>query len=175
VSRPFRDRFVVTRATDTASGETYAIESTSEKGGLTSFLTCYSTGGFTIRKARPLRQTDTKILIASDHGIAEDKGFTPDRSFDLAFVAVCISDRSDKPEFVSTAQRAWSAGRLVWTEWVIHPRSAIAFDKPSAFDEERALTNCDLAFSAHDHTNYTNYTKWIISSCVVRIFRGHNL
>ncbi len=81
--------FVVTRAHDTASWETYAIEINLRKGGTTHpFLTLqFLTGGIYDPESATFIAPNghKKFLIASDHlESPKYKGFTPDDLFDLA-------------------------------------------------------------------------------------------
>jgi hypothetical protein len=80
--------FVVTRAHDTASWETYAIEINLRKGGTTHpFLTLqFLTGGTYDSKSATFVAPNghKKFLVASDHlKSPKYKGFTPDDLFDL--------------------------------------------------------------------------------------------
>jgi PGM1 C-terminal domain len=80
--------FVVTRAHDTASWETYAIEINLRKGGTTHpFLTLQFLTGGTYDSERAIFVAPNghkKFLVASDHlKSPKYKGFTPDDLFDL--------------------------------------------------------------------------------------------
>ncbi len=80
--------FVVTRATDSAAWETYAIEINLRKGGTTHpFLTLQFLTGGSYNTETATFTTPTgrkKFLVASDHVESESyRGFTPDDVFDL--------------------------------------------------------------------------------------------